>query len=194
MSLTGIVNFALFAIKLYIGMSSGSLAIYCDSINNLADTASCILAVVCFALLYKFEEIKGARIQALCSFVIGLFVLVSGVYFIYNGAERLMYPTLTSFASKYALLIGITIIVKLVMGFVYIAVNKKYQSSVFRVLILESFLDGAVTMTALAGFLLVERVNFAVDGLFAIIIGAIITVEAVITLVRETKAIINDRF
>lgn len=185
-------NFALFVLKLYVGISSGSLAIYCDSINNLSDTLACGIAVLGFTVLIKLSEKRSLRLQALCSFVIGIFVFASGVYFIYNGAERLIYPTLVSYAKKYALLIGATVPVKLIMGLVYMAVNKKYTSAVFSVLILDSFLDCAVTLTALTGFMLVERVQFAVDGVFAIIIGVIISAGALKTLLKQAKVLVND--
>lgn len=52
------VNFVLFLIKLYVSISSGSLAIYCDGINNLGDTFSCIIALVGFALAIRLNEKK----------------------------------------------------------------------------------------------------------------------------------------
>ncbi|MCD7723340.1 MAG: cation transporter [Clostridiales bacterium] len=187
----GAVNFALFLLKLYVGISSGSLTVYCDSINNLGDAAGCLAAAVGFLLMARFDEKRGARIQALCSFVIGIFVFAGGVYFIYNGAERLLYPTQVAYAQKYAVLIGATAVIKLAMGLCYVLINKRRQSAVFKVFILDSFLDCAVTLTALAGFVLVGRVQFAADGVFAIIIGAAITASALKTLWAQARALVN---
>lgn len=52
-------NFILFLIKLYVGISSNSLAIYCDSVNNLGDTFSCLIALFGFIFMIKTNEKKA---------------------------------------------------------------------------------------------------------------------------------------
>ena len=94
-------NFILFLIKLYVGISSNSLAIYCDSVNNLGDTFSCLIALFGFIFMIKTNEKKGRRIQSLCSFIIGSIVAVTGAYCVYSGLERFMYPVLVSYSFKY---------------------------------------------------------------------------------------------
>ncbi len=39
---------------------------------------------------------------------------------------------------------------------------------------------------------LIQKVNFAVDGIFAVITGGAITVSAVRNIIKETKFLIND--
>ncbi len=48
-------NLSLFLIKLYVGISSNSLAIYCDSVNNLGDTFSALIALFGFIFYYKIK-------------------------------------------------------------------------------------------------------------------------------------------
>ena len=93
-------NFILFLIKLYISVSSNSLTIYCDAVNNLADTLSCIVALAGFIIILKVSERKSKRIQALASFLIGIALIAVGLYFAYNGLERLMYPIAVSYSVK----------------------------------------------------------------------------------------------
>lgn len=184
-------NFILFAIKLYIGISSNVLCIYCDAINNLGDCLSCIIALLGFLLIVKLNEAKGKRAEALAGFVIGIIVAVTGAMCAYNGLERFVYPVLTSFSFKYAVLIGITAIVKLVMAAVYTAVNRKSPSPILKAMILDCFLDFGITVISLTGFYLIEKINFAADGLFGIIIGIIIFASASKTVYEQAKYIIN---
>lgn len=186
------VNFALFLIKLYVSISSGSLAIYCDGINNLGDTLSCIIALVGFALAIRLDEKKSSRAQSLASFVIGLILAFTGAYFAYNGIERLMYPVPISFLYKYAILISVTALAKLIMGIVYFKINKKHASPVYKTLIMDSFLDCAVTLSTLISLTLSVKINFAIDSILSIVIGIAVAISAVKTLWAQCKYLIND--
>ena len=186
-------NFFLFLIKLYVGISTNSLAIYVDSINNLGDTFSCFIAIAGFAFVLKTkEEKKGERIQSLSSFVIGMIVAVTGAYCVYSGLERFMYPLLVSYSRNYALLICLTAVVKLVMGFVYIRMNKKSPSPVIKTLILDSFLDFGITVSAVCGFFLIEKLGFAADGIIGIAIGIAIVISASKSVWEQAKRLVNE--
>lgn len=103
-----------------------------------------------------------------------------------------MYPIPVSYSKKYAILIAVTVIVKILMGIIYIIINKKQSSPVFKTLILDSFLDSAITITALMGFSLTTKINFAVDGIFSVIIGLIVAASALKEIIKQAKFLIND--
>lgn len=185
-------NFLLFLIKLYVGISSNSLAIYCDAINNLGDTFACIVALLGFILAKKLGGRKSDRTQSLFTFIISLVIAVSGGYFVYSGLERVLYPLPISYTKKYVFLIIATIFAKILMGIMYIWFNKKEGSPMLKALVLDSFLDCFVTTFAVMGLLLVAKVNYAVDGIFAVVTGSIITVSAVKNIIAQSKYLIND--
>lgn len=187
-----IANFSLFLIKLYVGIGSSSLAIYCDAINNLGDSVGCVIALVGFAIALKLSEHKGKRIEALCTFVIGLILAITGAYFAYNGVGRMMYPVQIAYLKKYALLILLTIIVKLVMALVYMLVNKKHKSPVFKALIMDSLLDTGITLCAFLSLTLSVKINFAIDSIISIIIGVVITISAVKTIINQGSFLVNE--
>lgn len=185
-------NLLLFLAKLYVGISSNSLAIYCDAINNLGDTFACIIAILGFLLAKKLNEIMAKRAQSLCTFVISIVITVTGLYFVYNGIERLLYPLPVSYSIKYVIVISATIAVKILMGVMYIYHNKKQDSTILKAMVLDSFLDCFVTLFALMSLLLVSKVNFAIDGIFAIITGAIISITAIKNIISESKYLITN--
>ena len=186
-------NFILFLIKLYVGISANSLAIYVDSINNLGDTLSCFIAVICFVFVLKTSaEKKGGRIQSLASFVIGIIVAVTGASCVYSGLERFMYPLPVSYSRNYALLICATALVKLIMGLVYMRINEKAPSPVFKTLILDSFLDFAITASAVSSFFLVKKLGFTADGIVGILIGTVIVISSAKSVWQQAKKLVND--
>lgn len=127
----------------------------------------------------------------MASFVIGLILIVTGVYFAYSGCERYLYPVKISYLKIYALLLAVTIAVKFIMGIIYFKVNQKNSSPIFRTLILDSFLDCAVTAITLIGFTLTVKINFAVDGIMAIVIGTIVAISAAKEIITQAKTLIN---
>lgn len=186
------MNFILFLIKLFVGIGSGSLAIYCDAINNAGDMLSCIIALAGFLLILKYDSKKGIRIQSLFSFVIGIILAVTSLYFAYNGIERLLYPVAVSYLRKYAILIGLTILIKALMGIVYYMINKKNSSPILKTLIMDSVLDTIITLSTLLGLTLSVKLNFAIDSIISIVIGVLIGVMAIKTVISHSKILINE--
>lgn len=186
------VNFCLFLTKIFVGISSNSLSIYCDAINNLGDTFATLIALAGFMLIKKFSERKSARTQSLFTFLIDIIIAVTGAYFVYNGLERVLYPLPVSYSVKYAFIILATIAVKIILGIVYIFFNRKAPSPVLRAMITDSFLDCFITFATLMSLFLVPRIEFATDGFFAVITGLIITFSAVKNIILQAKFLIND--
>ena len=186
------VNFILFLIKLYIGIASNALAVYCDSINNLGDTFTCVIAIMGISLSYKLNEKASDRAQSLSDFVISMFIAVCGLYFIYNGIDRVFYPLPISYSTNYALVIVATIFVKIFLGIFFYKTNKKTPSPIFKALLLDSFLDCFITLFAIMGMFLVNKTDLAVDGFFAVICGIAITVSAIKNIIKEAKFLITD--
>lgn len=185
-----VLNFTLAVVKLYIGISSNLLTIYCDAVNNLADNFSCVLAIGGFILVKKLGERQSERAQSLCTFVISAIVAVTGIYFVYNGLERFLYPTPVVYSVKYAVLIAVTVGVKIFMAVMYKAFNKHENSDVLRALVTDSILDCFITVAALMSLFIVSKLNYAVDGVFAVVTGGIITVSAIRSLIKEAKFLV----
>ncbi len=186
------VNFALFLAKLYVSISSNSLSIYCDAINNLLDIFSCAAVLLGFFLVAKYSERPAKRTQSLFTFIISIVITVTGAYFLYNGIQRTMYPVPISYSHKYAAVISVTVCVKVLMAIVYHLFNRRQKSKMLSALVLDSILDSCITVFTLLGLFAVRRAGFAIDGIFAIVIGAVITATSVKTLLSEAKFLIND--
>lgn len=186
------VNFLLFLVKLYVGNAAFSLTIHCDAINNLGDTMSCVLAMLGFVFAIKFgEDIRARRTQSLIAFVISIVIALTGLFFVYRGLDRLMYPSGIVYGGKYHAIIIAAIFVKAALGALMVYLNKKAPSPIITALALDSFLDCLVTAFTLIGMVLVTRVNFAFDAYFAFLCGGVITAEAIKCVTKETKFLIS---
>lgn len=185
-----VLNLCLFFVKLYVSVSTNSLAIYCDGVNNFADVLACGVAVGGIYMALHLGGERGKRAQSLFSFVIGLFVAVAGAYFAYSGIERLMYPIQVTYAANYAFLILVTAAAKLIYGIFAMICNKKHPSPIICALAKDSVLDCAVTAITFVGLVLVTKINFALDGLLAILIGVSICISAIKNIIEQSKYLI----
>ena len=186
------VNFFLFCVKLYVGLSANSLAVYCDAVNNLGDTFSCALGIFSGVMAVRLNARSASRLQSLCGFVIGLLIAATGIYFVYNGIQRLMYPLPVAYSHIYAVVIAATIGVKSLLGFAFLRFYRNEASPVLKALATDCFLDACITASILVGLVLAVKVNYALDGVLAVISGTAITVSAIKNLVREATYLVND--
>ena len=53
------VNLCLFMVKLYVGISTNSISIYVDSLNNALDSVVCIIALVGFPCALRLSTRSG---------------------------------------------------------------------------------------------------------------------------------------
>lgn len=191
-----VCNLMLFAVKLYVGLASGSISIYSDGINNFFDCLSGALAVGAFVALGRIRNEEGEKIvrrtQSLLSFVMSVIVAFSGFYFTYNSLERFVYPTPVNYLEKYLYLILGTTAAKLMMIFVFRYLGKKADSPVIKVMAVDGVLDFFVSGVTVLTLILTKSGDYAYDAVAGVVIGVIITVGAIKLVVSSVKQIIFD--
>lgn len=189
------VNLILFFTKLYISLSANSISIFSDAINNLSDSLSCALALVCMLAALKLAK-RGisylvGKIEQVLSFLLAIVVVVIGFSFAYSSIERLMYPAPVWFSMKYFSLIALTALTKLVMFFVFRSFAKKTASPVIKVMQADSITDFAVTTVTLITFTMTRYTEYTVDAFAGLIISAIIIVQAIRLIKENLMAVLN---
>lgn len=192
----GIVNFFLFFVKFYIGVRTNSLCIYTDSINNLMDTLSLCLALIGVAFINKpatecFRYGFG-RMEDVTSFIMSLIMTAAGFGFAYSSLGRLMTPVPVWFFSKYAIIIGATCLVKLVLGIVFAYKHKKTGSAVLKTVMLDSFLDCGITAVTLVSFTLSNSLGITLDAILGLTISIIIAVMGIRLILSSVAELIGQ--
>ena len=178
-----LVNIMLFAVKLYIGLSSNSISIYSDGINNLFDGFSCVGAILCFYFAKNtdkiFSEALSAKAEQLITFGISCTVFAVGFVFLYNSAERLMYPAPVWFSVKYFILLSVTAAVKLVLYFVLKKQAVKRSSSIIKIMSADSLADFFVTSVSVLTLFVSQKGGFSIDAVGGIAISIFILASSV---------------
>ncbi len=172
----------LFAIKLYVGLSSNSISIYSDGINNLFDSLAGIISFVFLSLALRSKDVfsshRAEKTEQLLNFIICIILSFSGFYFAYNSLERLFYPTPVWYRTTYLYLLCLTLGMKLILFVFLKASAKKLDSDILKAISADSITDFFITLFTVMTLVLSSRVNFAVDAYCGFAISLIIIVQA----------------
>ena len=192
----GSVNLALFFIKLYVGLSSNSIAIYSDSMNSLSDFLSCAVSIACLIAVRRLSDKKlgyvADKTEQLLSFILSSAVLAVGLSFAYSSLERFMYPTPVWFSTKYFFIILLSASAKFILFLLLRFAENKNSSPILKIMKTDSLLDFFVTSVTLISFTLTRYTEFSVDAVCGLLISVLICVQAV-RLVCSTVLKLLDR-
>ncbi len=195
--IAAVTDLALFMIKLYIGLSSNSLAILSDAINNLSDTFACAIAIVSFAIIKKNNDGKLAygygRMEYVADFLMSVIICIVGFVFVYLAVERLILPYLMVFTWLYFGIVAATAAVKIGLGFFFRFRNKRVGSGVLKASELDSFTDAGITVMSLIGFSLNRYAKLRIDAVFGLVISAIMIFNGVKLLIKSIKTLLGEK-
>lgn len=123
-SLKGIgSNMLLVIFKVIIGLSSHSIAIILDAVNNLTDILSSVLTVAGTRLAGKRADKEHpfghGRIEYITTMAIAFIILSAGLISLKESVEHILHPVTSTFALTDLLIISAAIIVKIFMGFYF---------------------------------------------------------------------------
>ena len=120
------LNIVLFAIKLFAGLVSGSLAITADAFNNLSDAGSSVITLAGFRLASKKPDpdhpFGHGRIEYISGAVVSVLIMLMGFELAKSSFGKLLAPTKPEFNVIIAVILVISILGKLYMSFY----NKKF--------------------------------------------------------------------
>lgn len=189
-----VINIALASIKMYVGLSVNSLCIMLDATNSFLDIITGIVTLVVFIMLLvpKSESAPYGygRGEYLAGFVVAITAVVVGGLFFIRSINRLAMPEPVYFGWQNCVLIAVCVPLKLAIGLVYYFANKKIKSKALKAIMLDSFLDTAITATSLVSFAVSANVDYAVDAIFGIVMSVVIILAAIKMVVDNVKAVV----
>lgn len=193
--LTGIlVNIALAITKLYVGLSSNSITIMLDATNSFFDILTCFITLIAFIVILVPRSDKAPFGYGRSEYIAGLIVavvsgVVGGLFFI-RSLNRMAMPEPVWFGWQNCVLISVAVPVKFGIGIFYYFSNKKLKSKALSAIMLDSFLDTAITATSLVSFAIASQVDYAVDAIFGMVMSIVIIVFAVKMIIDNVKSVV----
>lgn len=184
-----VVNFLLFALKLFVGLFAGSVAIMADAFNNLSDAASSIITIVGFKLANKPADAEHpfghGRIEYISALIVSFLVMLVGLQFIKTSFERIVNPSPVTFELIPFILLLISIFFKLWLSTFNKTIGNKINSSALKASATDALGDVFTTTTVVISFLIAKFTDFPLDGYIGVFVACVIIYSGY-GLIKET--------
>lgn len=186
----GIVcNILLFAMKLTVGILSGSVSITADALNNLSDASGSVVTLIGFRLADKpadpHHPYGHARAEYLSGLAVAVLILFIGFELVKSSLEKIFSPAALAFSPALVLVLIASIAVKLWMCLFNTRLSALIGSTSLLATAADSRNDCVATTAVLISALVETWTGLPVDGWMGLAVAAFILYSG-LTLAKET--------
>ena len=184
-----VLNVLLFAGKYIAGAVSGSIAITADAFNNLSDAGSSAISLVGFHLSNKKPDLDHpfghGRLEYISGLCVAALILVMGVELLISSVEKIISPEPVENGLLPAIILIVSIGVKVYMSLYNRAIGKKISSSAMLATATDSLSDSVATAVVLLSMLVNYLFSVNIDG-YAGVLVALFILFAGVGVARDT--------
>ena len=189
-SLIGIgCNVALSAAKAIVGLATGSISIFADSVNNLSDAATSVVSLVSFKLASKPADADHpfghGRYEYLAGLAVAIIIGALGVNLAQESIEDIMAPDTTQIGPITVVVLIASMAVKAWMMLFNGTLGKRIGSDTLLAVSADSRNDVITTGAVLACALISTTTGLHLDGWGGLVVGIFITISGVMV-ARDT--------
>ena len=189
-SVVGIIcNILLFLIKITIGLLIRSISVQADAFNNLSDAASSIISFIGVKLANrpadKEHPFGHGRFEHLSALVVAFLVLQVGFSTLQSAVTKIIKPQQINFSLMSVIILSISILIKLWLGFFNRKLGKRVNSSVMKATSADAFGDVMITSGTVIAIIIERSTGLLVDGYMGLIVS-IFVLYAGYNIAKET--------
>jgi len=195
--ITGLVcNALLFAVKLFIGVISGSISITADALNNLSDAGSSVISLIGFKLAGKPADKEHpfghGRMEYIAGLIISFFMLIVGFELGRSSIEKIISPTEVSYNALTIIILIISMLIKLWMSFFYRGAGKKINSETLIAAAKDSVNDVLTTGAILVSVIVMYVFKVNIDAYMGMAVAVYIIISGVMALKQTTDPLLGQ--
>ena len=197
-SVIGILaNVFLAAFKAVVGLTSHSIAVVMDAVNNLSDAASSVITIVGTKLAGKEPDKKHpfgyGRIEYLSAMVISLLVLYAGVTAFTESVKKIIHPETPDYGVASLVIVAAAVVVKIVLGRYVKHVGEKVNSDSLIHSGEDATLDSVISASTLAAAAIYLFFHVSLEAWLGALI-ALVIVKSGVEMLRDTLSkILGER-
>lgn len=182
-----VANALLCAGKFAVGLLCGNIAVTADAVNNLSDAGNNVVTLIAIKVAGKPADKEHPfgheRVEYISALVVAFIILFLGVELAVSSVEKIILnfkePYLPEFDAWLVYVLSFSVVVKVVMFFVYRTNGKKAQSPVLKAMALDSIMDVAATAAVLAAILIGRLASVNLDGYMGLAVSVLIFVGGI---------------
>ena len=173
-----VLNLLLFALKLCAGLLTGAISVTADAFNNLSDAAGSAVTLAGFRLAGRRADgehpFGHGRMEYVAGLTVSLLILLVGVELGQSSIGKIIRPEDTQITAAAAVVLAVSVAVKLWMGRFYAGLGRRAGSAALRASALDSRTDALATSAVLAGLIFARVFQVQLDGWLGLAVAAFI--------------------
>lgn len=181
----GIVcNIILCITKFVIGSLTGAVSITADAVNNLSDAGSGIVTIAGTKLSNKPMDEEHpfghGRMEYISALIISFFIFLMGFELGKSSIEKIIHPSQVSFNPWLAVILTVTIFIKLFMAYYNNILFKLTDNVNLKAVRQDSLNDCIATTATIAALLISSLTSFnRADGIIGLVVAIIIIISGI---------------
>ncbi len=188
--IVGIVcNLLLCGFKLLAGILAGSLAMIADAFNNLSDAGSAIVTLIGFKLAGapadEDHPFGHGRMEYLSTMGVAVLIILAGFELATSAFDKILHPAAAEFSLISAIILAVSIGVKLWMAFFNRRIGKKIRSDALCAAGVDSRNDVICTGVVLLSSILGIWLPVSIDGYVGMAV-ALFVIWSGFTVIKDT--------
>lgn len=197
-SVIGIIaNVFLAAFKAVIGLTTNSIAIVMDAVNNISDAASSVITIIGTKLAGREPNKKHpfgyGRIEYLSAMIISVLVLYAGVTAFVESVKKIINPEKPDYTAVSLIIVGVAVLVKVILGLFVKKTGKKVNSDSLVNSGSDALLDSVISASTLAAAAVYLIFHISLEAWLGAII-ALVIVKSGFEMLKETLSkILGER-
>ena len=197
-SVIGIIaNVFLAAFKAVIGLTTNSIAIVMDAVNNISDAASSVITIIGTKLAGKEPNKKHpfgyGRIEYLSAMIISILVLYAGVTAFIESVKKIINPEQPDYSAVSLVIVAVAVLVKIILGLFVKSTGKKVNSDSLVNSGSDALLDSIISASTLAAAAIFLIFHVSLEAWLGAII-ALVIIKSGFEMLKETLSkILGER-
>ena len=195
-----ITNLILSIIKIIIGVLTNSVSIVADAVNNMSDMASSVLTIVGFKLVNKKPDKEHpyghARYEYIYGLLIAIVMIIIGFSFAKESILKIINPENLDITTLTFIVLGISIILKVIQMIVYLDFSKRIKSSTLKTSAIDTRNDIISTSVILLSMIIMKIYNINIDGILGLMVSLFIiytSIKISIEVMQPLVGILPDK-
>jgi len=183
-SCVGIIcNVLLFAAKLLVGITVGSISVMADAFNNLSDAASSVIGFVGVKMAEKPADedhpFGHGRMEYIAAFVVAFIVIQVGFSLFQTSIGKIREPEDMTYSLVSVGILLMSIGVKLWLGYFNRKLGKRIQSAVMMATAADCLGDVATTSATIVSIMIFGIFGWNIDGIIGLIVSVVVMIAGV---------------
>lgn len=171
-------NLILFAAKLSVGLLASSVAIVADALNNLSDSGSSLVALfgvrMASAPPDKEHPFGHGRMEYLSTMMVAIMIMLAGYELAKSAIIKIIEPQSAAFGWVTALVLVLSMIVKLWLALFYRKIGKAISSQTLQAAFADSRNDILCTAAVLVSGMVEYFTGWMLDGYIGLLVAAFV--------------------